>query len=746
MTHTRVSALIGNRELIIETGKMAKQSDGAVTVQYGGTIVLATVVATHQPDENKDYFPLTVDYRERTYAAGKIPGGYFKREGRPSEKEILTSRLIDRPLRPLFPKDYRNEVQIMVTVLSADGENNPDILAMIGASTALMISPLPFTLPVGAVRVGSVEGQFLMNPTYQETEQGVLDLVVAGTEEKMIMLESGAKEISEEEMLKAILAGQKELQTAIRLQKELQAKVGKPKVQVESLKIPQEVYQKVTAIVQGQFEKIFDLGTKEEREEKITELYQKVLAQFDPTSADFKEADIRYVFDELEKKRVREIILKEKRRPDGRGFQEFREITCEVGTLPRTHGSALFTRGQTQSLAVATLGTKADEQMIDALEGELSKRFMLHYNFPPFSVGEVGPNRGPGRREIGHGALAERALKAVMPTEEEFPYTVRLVSDILESNGSSSMASVCGATLALMDAGVPIKAPVGGVAIGLVTEGKNWQLLTDIAGIEDHLGDMDFKAAGTEGGITSLQMDLKIAGISEEILRKALEQSKEARLAILEKMKQAISAPRKELSAYAPRITTLHINPAKIGEVIGPGGKVIRKIVEETGAKIEIEDDGRVLIASLDPKASEAAIARVKAIVEEPEVGKIYQGRVRKIMNFGAFCEILPGTDGLVHISEIAEGYVKSVEDHLKLGDVIPVKVISIDNEGKVNLSIVQAKDGEGPPVIRERKPRPEREEGQGPERDRGGDRGRGRDRSERPRGHSHHHSERPEP
>lgn len=730
MTIHRVSALIGNLDLIIETGKMAKQSDGAVTVQYGGTMILATVVTAPQEDEVRDYFPLMVDYRERTYAAGKIPGGYFKREGRPSEKEILTSRLIDRPLRPLFPKDYRNEVQIMITVLSADGENNPDILAMIGASAALMISPLPFTVPVGAIRVGSEDGQFFINPTYQQTEQGTLDLVIAGTEEKTIMLEAGAREISEEEMLKAILAGQHEFRTIIRLQKELQAKAGKPKVGVEPRKIPQEVQKKVASVVEGQFEKIFDLGTKEEREEKVSELYQKALAQFDPTKPDFKEADVRYVFDELEKKRVRDIILKEKRRPDGRGFQEFREITCEVGTLPRTHGSALFTRGQTQSLAVATLGTKADEQMIDALEGELSKRFMLHYNFPPFSVGEVGPNRGPGRREIGHGALAERALKAVMPTEEEFPYTVRLVSDILESNGSSSMASVCGATLALMDAGVPIKAPVGGVAVGLVTEGSHWQLLTDIAGIEDHLGDMDFKAAGTAQGITSLQMDLKIPGISEEILKKALEQSKAARLAILEKMKQAIGAPRKELSAYAPRITTLRINPAKIGEVIGPGGKVIRKIVEETGAKIEIEDDGRVLIASSDPQAAEAAIARVKSIVEEPEIGRIYQGRVRKIMNFGAFLEILPGTDGLVHVSEIAEGYVKSVEEHLKVGDVVPVKVISIDSEGKINLSMIQAKDGEGPPVIRERKPRPEREGG--------------RDRSEHPRGHFSHPSERP--
>ena len=719
----RVSTPFGDRELILETGKMAKQSDGAVTVQCGGTVVLATVVAARTVNEGKDYFPLMVDYRERTYAAGKIPGGFFKREGRPSEKEILSSRLIDRPLRPLFPKDYRNEVQIMATVLSADGENNPDVLAMIGASAALMISPIPFNTPVGAVRVGSVDGKWILNPTYQETETGTLDLVVAGTEEKCIMLEAGAKELTETEMLEAIQAGQKALQAVIQIQKELQKKAGKPKFAVEKKQISKEIEQKVSAGVKGQFEKIFGLGTKEEREEKIKELYEKILAQFDVSSPGFKEADVKYVFEELEKQRVREIILKESRRPDNRGFREIREVRCETGTLPRTHGSALFTRGQTQSLAVATLGTKSDEQTIDALEGETSKRFMLHYNFPPFSVGEVGPNRGPGRREIGHGAWAERALKPVMPGEDEFPYTIRLVSDILESNGSSSMASVCGATLALMDAGVPIKAPVGGVAVGLVTEGNHWQLLTDIAGIEDHLGDMDFKAAGTERGITALQMDLKIPGISEEILKKSLEQSREARLTILKKMGEAIASPRKELSMYAPRITTLRINPAKIGEVIGPGGKVIRKIVEETGAKIEIEDDGRVIIASNDPQASEAAIARVKAIVEEPEIGKIYQGRVRKIMNFGAFCEIIPGTDGLVHISEIAEGYVKSVDDHLKVGDVVPVKVISVDNEGKVNLSIIQAKDGEGPPVVRERRGGDSERSGGRPDRDRPRDR-----------------------
>ncbi len=736
MTVHRVSSLIGGRELILETGKIAKQSSGAVTVQYGGTVVLVTVVGSAEPKEGQDYFPLMVDYRERTYAAGKIPGGFFKREGRPSEKEILSSRLIDRPIRPLFPKDYLNEVQIMATVLSIDGENNPDVLAMIGASAALLISPVPFTTPVGAVRITSVGGSFATNPTYLQLEEGTMDLVVAGTPDKIIMIEAGCKEVSENEMLQAILLAQKEIQTVIRLQKELQSKAAKLKIEVKKRVIPAPVSQKVEQAVKGQFEKLFDLPTKEERESKVAELYEKVLAGFDPADPNFKEADVKYTFEEIEQARVREIILKEKRRPDGREFREIRPITCEVGVLPRTHGSALFTRGQTQSLAVTTLGTKADEQTIDALEGETSKRFMLHYNFPPFSVGEVGPNRGPGRREIGHGALAERSLKAVMPGEEEFPYTVRLVSDILESNGSSSMASVCSATLALMDAGVPIKAPVSGIAMGLVTEGSQWQLLTDIAGLEDHLGDMDFKAAGTEKGLTGLQMDLKIDGITEEILKQALEQAKESRLQILSKMTQALPGPRRELSMYAPRITTIHINPEKIGEVIGPGGKVIRKIVEETGAKIEIEDDGRVMIASNDAKAVEAALARVNSIVEEAVVGKIYQGRVRKIMNFGAFCEIIPGTDGLVHISEIAEGYVKRVEDHLKVGDVVPVKVIGVDPEGKINLSMVQVKDGEGPPQPpKPREPRPagssdEPRDFDRPRRDRGGDRGPRRDHS----------------
>ncbi|MBI4368216.1 MAG: polyribonucleotide nucleotidyltransferase [Candidatus Omnitrophica bacterium] len=688
---TRVSAKIGSEELTIETGRMAKQSDGAVMVQYGGTVVLTTAVAAKTLKENQDFFPLTVDYREKTYAAGKIPGGFFKREGRPTEKEILTSRLIDRPLRPLFPKDYYNEVQIMSTVLSVDGQFNPDLLAIVGASSALMISEIPFQIPIGAVRVGQKDGQWIVNPTYAELENSALDLVLAATEENVVMIEGGASELSEELMNQAIQFGRDQIKSLIKLQKELVTKCGKPKQKVEPKEIPSDVRKKVEAGVKGRFLSIFRLKTKEERSAAREALYQEVLGQFDLKNPEFKEKDVKSVFDECEEKEVRSLILVKGERPDGRGFKDIRTITCEIGILPRTHGSALFTRGETQSLAVATLGTSRDEQRIDALEGETFKRFMLHYNFPPFSVGEVKPNRGPGRREIGHGALAERALKAMMPSEEEFPYAVRLVSDILESNGSSSMATVCSGTLALMDAGIPMKAPVSGIAMGLVKEGEKWRVLTDIAGIEDHLGDMDFKVAGTANGITSIQMDIKISGVTTEILKTALQEAKEARLKILELMLKTISKPKTELSNYAPRITMLKINPSKIGELIGPGGKNIRKIIEESGATVDIEDDGRVIVASSDPKASEIAIARISAIAEEAQVGKIYQGRARKIMPFGVFCEILPGTDGLVHVSELADGFVKRVEDHVKVGDVFPVKVISVDEQGKINLSRKQA-------------------------------------------------------
>lgn len=684
---TRVSTKIGTQEIIIETGKLAKQSDGAVWVQCGGTVVLTAVCGAKEPVEGQDFFPLTVDYREKTYAAGKIPGGFFKREGKPSEREILTSRLMDRPLRPLFPEHYYNEVQVTSTVLSSDGENSPDLLAVISGSAALMISSIPFDQAVGAVRIGLIDGQFVVNPTFAQLEQSVLDLVVAATEHNVVMIEGGSDEISEDQMLDAIHLAHGEIRKIVAIQKELAKKCGRPKQKVEPKAIDADIYQKVEDHSKKRFLEIFKLPTKEKRVEGRESLYKEVLGLFNQEDEGFDEKPIRSAFDKIEENAVRSLILDEHKRPDGRGFHEIRQITCEVGLLPRTHGSAVFTRGETQSLAVATLGTSRDEQKIDALEGEMSKRFMLHYNFPSFSVGEVKPNRGPGRREIGHGALAERALAPVMPNEEEFPYAVRVVSDILESNGSSSMATVCGGALALMDCGVPIKAPVSGIAMGLVKEGDKFAVLTDIAGIEDHLGDMDFKVAGTAKGITSIQMDIKIDGVTSEILKQALKDAKEARLKILDIMLKSISTPRQKLSDYAPRITMLRINPEKIGELIGPGGKNIRKIIEESGAEIDIEDDGRVIVSSTEGKASEIAISRIREMTEEPEIGKIYQATVRKIMPFGAFCEILPGTDGLLHVSAMADGFVKNVEDHVKVGDTFPVKVIAIDERGKISLS-----------------------------------------------------------
>lgn len=688
---TRVSTKIGSQEWILETGKIAKQADGAVWTQCGGTIVLSTVCEAKELKDDQDFFPLTVDYREKTFAAGKIPGGFFKREGRPSEKEILTSRLIDRPLRPLFPEHYYNEVQVMSTVLQIDGENNPDLVAMVGASAALMISQIPFEIPIGTVRVGCIDGKWIINPTYRDLDKSSLDLVLAATEEDIVMIEGGAQELTEEQINQAIQFGREQIKALTKLQQDLRSKCGKQKTKPEPKVIAEEIRKKVESKAKNKFTLIFRLKRKEERIEKRDELYQEVLSLFNVEDPNFKEKEVKAIFDELEFAEVRSLILDKGERPDARGFNEVRTVTCEVGILPRTHGSAIFTRGETQSLGVITLGSGKDEQTIDALEGEQYKQFMLHYNFPPFSVGEVKPNRGPGRREIGHGALAERALKAVMPNEEEFPYVVRIVSEILESNGSSSMATVCSGTLALMDGGVPIKAPVSGVAMGLVKEGDKWRVLTDIAGIEDHLGDMDFKVAGTAKGITSIQMDIKIGGVTTEILKTALNDAKQARLKILEIMLKAISAPRKELSKFAPRITMLKINPSKIGELIGPGGKNIRKIIEESGATVDIEDDGRVMVASNNAKASELAIARIKAITEEAVIGKIYKAKARKIMPFGVFCEIMPGTDGLVHVSELADGFVKKVEDHVKVGDVFLVKVISIDEQGKINLSRKQA-------------------------------------------------------
>lgn len=696
MAMHKVSCEIGGKTLSIETGRMAKQAHGSVLVQYGETVILAAAVASPEVKPGQDFFPLTVDYRERTYAAGKIPGGFFKREGRPNEKEILTSRLIDRPIRSLFHKDYLNEVAVTLMVVSSDCENDTDIPAMIGAAAALLISDIPFHANLAAVRVGLVEGEFVANPTFEQMHNSDLDLVLAGVGDKVVMIEAGAKEVTEEKMMEAIKFGQGVMKEVSKLLAELAKVSGKVKKPMVAVAACEEVSNKVKAAVKGEFEKVFDLKSKESRELGIANLFKdKVLAQFDQESDDFCKISVKAAYEKEEKKYVREMILGQDRRPDGRKEREIREITCETGVLPRTHGSALFTRGQTQSLSIATLGSGDDQQRVDALEGEQSKSFMLHYNFPSFSVGETRASRGPGRREIGHGALAERALAPIIPDQESFPYTIRLVSDILESNGSSSMATVCGGTLSLMDAGVPIKAPVAGIALGLVTDETNrWKVLTDIAGIEDHLGDMDFKAAGTRKGLTALQMDLKIAGITDAILKEAFSQAYEARNKILDIIQKAMPESRPELSLYAPRITTIKINPSKIGEIIGPGGKNIRKLVEETGAKIDIEDDGTVRVCSSDAEASAEAIRRIQEMTQEAEIGKIYNATVKKLMAFGAFCEFMPGTDGLCHISEVTEGFAQKVNEYLKVGQEVDVKVVGVDERGKVSLSIKQAIPG----------------------------------------------------
>ncbi len=689
----------GRENLIIETGKLAKQANGAVCVQYGGTVVLVAAVMSKEPFETQASFvPLTVEYQEKTYAAGKIPGGFFKREGRPSEKEILTARLIDRPLRPLFPDGFMHEVQIMALVLSHDGENDPDILAVNGASCALAISDIPFEHPIGAVRVGIVEGEFIINPTYTELEKSTLDLVVAGTKDGIVMVEAGINEVTEDVVLKAIDFGHKNLIASIELQEKMKQKTGKPKEREIIIKLVDEkLYKKVKELAADRIKDVEGVSTKDQREEIVDLITKDLVKAITVEGSPYTEGDVRAALIKVEREEVRRIVIEKRIRIDGRGYKDIRPIACEVGVLPRTHGSGLFTRGQTQSLSVTTLGTSADEQLIDALEGETFKSFMLHYSFPPFSVGEIRPVRGPGRREIGHGALAERALKPVMPSKEEFPYTVRVVSEVLESNGSSSMATVCAGTLALMDAGVPIKSPVSGIAMGLIKENDEAVILTDISGLEDHFGDMDFKITSTEKGITALQLDLKIDGIDIDILGKALEQSREARAFVMEKIKQTIGFPRKQISQYAPRIETLKISPDKIRDLIGPGGKTIRKIIDETGVTIDIEDDGKVNVASVDKDAMEKAIEIIRRLTEIPEVGKVYLGKVKRIMPFGAFVEILPGQEGLVHVSELSDKYVKNVEDEVKIGDEFLVKVIEIDEQGRVNLSRKQAATkGEG--------------------------------------------------
>ena len=685
MQNEIMKAKFGRQDLILETGKIAKQANGSVTVQYGGTMVLVTACMSKEPKEEQDFFPLTVEYQEKTYAAGRIPGGFFKREGRPSESEVLTARLIDRPIRPLFPKGFLNEVQIMAIVLSSDGENDPDVLSVIGASAALSISDIPFGGPVASCRLGHTGNQFILNPTYLELENSDLDLVIVANKTGIIMLESKAKEISEEVFLEAVKFGFENIQNILSLQEEFVRQYAKPKADVQLKKIDPLLEKKVTELSIERLKEVYKLSNKEEREEAVHLLSKELEASLTPEG--YGSLDIKMALVEVEKEQVRRKILEENVRIDGRGFKDIRPISCDVAVLPRTHGSCLFTRGQTQSLAVTTLGTGEDEQIIEALEGEKYKTFMLHYSFPPFSVGETAPVRGPGRREIGHGALAERALLAVMPSKEKFPYTIRVVSEILESNGSSSMATVCAATLSLMDAGVPIREAVGGIALGLIKEKARTLILTDITGLEDHFGDMDFKVAGSRQGITVVQLDLKIDGINIDLLNTALKQAKEARVFVLEKMKEALASPREELSTYAPRIEIIKVNPERIGELIGPSGKTIKKIIASTGVTIDIQDEGNVLVGSADAAKSKEAIEMIKAITEDIEVGRVYIGKVKRIVAFGAFCEITPNKEGLVHISELADHFVKGVEEVLKLGDEIKVKVIGIDELGRINLS-----------------------------------------------------------
>jgi polyribonucleotide nucleotidyltransferase len=684
MTHS-VQVQINNTPLTIETGKVAKQADGSVVVRCGGTMVLSTAVASRSPLEGRDFLPLTVEYRERSYAGGRIPGGFFKREGRPDEKETLTCRLIDRPLRPLFPKGFRNEIQIINLVISADSENDPDVLAMIGSSAAMSLSGIPFSGPVGAVRVALVDGKLVANPTYKQVAASPLELVIAGTEDAILMVESGGKEISEEQMLEALAFGHDKCREIARVQKDLMAKAAKPRWAFEPQGADPALEARVKELASAKVAQALSVHEKQARAQALDAIFEEVFAAVGGDEA--LRAKAREYFEKVEKTEVRRLIVEKGIRVDGRSVKEVRPIWSEVEYLPRAHGSALFTRGETQALVSATLGTKDDEQKIESFEGNGYRRFMLHYNFPSFSTGEVKRFGTPGRREIGHGALAQRAVEAVLPSREEFPYTIRVVSDILESNGSSSMATVCGASMALMDAGAPLKAPVAGIAMGLVKEGDKVGILTDIMGTEDHYGDMDFKVAGTEKGITALQMDIKIGGVSVDIMRQALAQAKEARLHVLGKMAEAIKGPRAELSPNAPRFLTIKIRPEKIREIIGPGGKVIRGIQEKTGAKIDVEDDGKVTVFSPSSEAAQMAIGIIQDICREAELDRIYVGKVKSIKEFGAFVEIIPGNEGLLHISQIAESRIRSVGDVLTEGDIVAVKVIEIDSSGKMRLS-----------------------------------------------------------
>ena len=677
---------LGGRTFTVETGKMAKQANGAVLVRYGETVVLVTATASDEPREGVDFFPLTVDYEEKMYAVGKIPGGFIKREGRPGESAILCSRLIDRPIRPLFPEGYRNDVQIVATVMSVEHDNAPEIAAMIGASCALTISDIPFLGPIAGVRVGRVDGQFIINPNVEQREVSDLNLTIAGSRDAVMMVEAGANELPEEVILEAILFGHEEIKKIVAFQDEIQKACGKEKREVKLFAVPEELEKTIREYATDKLDQAVRNPDKLARDEDISNVKAEAMEHFLELYPDAIK-EIPYMLHKIVKEIVRRMITKEKIRPDGREVEEVRPVSCEVGILPRPHGSGLFTRGQTQVLTVTTLGSLGDEQVLDGLGVETSKHYIHQYNFPGYSVGEARPVRGPGRREIGHGALAERALVPVIPSIEEFPYTIRMVSEILESNGSSSMGSVCGSTLSLMHAGVPIKRPVSGVAMGLVKDGDDYTILTDIQGMEDALGDMDFKVAGTTEGVTAIQMDIKIKGISREILSAALAQAKRGRAFILGKMLECIAEPNKELSKYAPRVTTMQIKPDKIREVIGPGGKVIKKIIEDCGVQIDIDDDGTVRISATSVEASEAAIACINEIVKEVEVGEVYKGKVTRIMNFGAFVELLPGREGLCHISQLDKKRVEKVEDVVNVGDELEVKVTEIDQKGRVNVS-----------------------------------------------------------
>mgnify|MGYP001394986996 CR=1 FL=1 len=677
---------IGGRTLEVQVGKVAQLTNGAAWVRYGDTVVLVTAAASQEPREGIDFFPLSVDYEERLYSVGKIPGGFIKREGKPTENAILTARLIDRPIRPLFPKGYRNDVQVIATVLSVDQDCTPDVVAMLGSSIALSISDIPFDGPTASVIVGLVDGKFVINPTAAEREKSEMHLVVSGTKDAIMMVEAGANQIPEAIILEGILFAHEEIKNIVAFIEEIVEEVGKPKQEVQLFEVDETIESEVREFASEKMLHAIKTEDKTERNDNMEKVKAETIEYFSEKYPD-NIKDVEETLYQITKELVRSMILDEGIRPDNRALDEIRPISCEVSVLPKTHGTGLFTRGQTQVLTVATLGAIGDAQVLDGLGEEESKRYMHHYNFPPFSVGEVRFLRGPGRREVGHGALAERALEPVIPPESEFPYTIRLVSEVLSSNGSTSQASVCGSTLALLDAGVPIEAPVAGIAMGLIKEEERVAILSDIQGIEDFLGDMDFKVAGTSKGITAIQMDIKIHGIGKDILQSALEQAREGRLYILEKMNAVISKPRPEISPYAPRIITMHVAPDKIREIIGPGGKTINKIIDETDVKIDIEDDGTVFITASNMEAGNKAVKMINAIVKEPEVGEVYMGKVIKILNFGAFLEILPGKEGLLHISQISKEKIPRVEDVLKVGDEVLVKVVEIDKQGRINLS-----------------------------------------------------------